>query len=729
MNGSKFAAFIAVVAGLILSQAASAQTVSIVAGNGQAVCPGCPGFTAAFFTSLVVKVTDANGNPLANQTVSWTSSGGQLLAQQTSTDANGISFNNLTITNFVRTNVFQSFTQYTVNAQSANSTATFYLTQGFTDPFNAFASAFVVSATNVPVGSTLTGQVGAPSNTTYQVKVADEFSNAIPNVAVSLVNNQDASTGATVQCATNPPGAGANISLTDASGTGTCTPVFLSPGKGQFTVLVGTSYPGGDLTQTPVGIYNSLPLNLNVTPGAAGTIKPISSTSQSGTIGTAVTLTAETDSSAGSPLSGVSVTWKVSPSTSANLSSATSTSDANGRVSTSVTPTAAGTITVTASLTSDSTKSATFTITAGQQVQISGFTIISGNNQSAAVGSAFGQPLTVQVVTTFGSAANIPVNFAVSSGSVTLSANSATTNNNGQAQVTATAGSVTGPATVTATVAGNTGVGTQTFNLTVLPQAPSVVSGYFVNGADWSANSLSPCSIGAIQTNTGLLGATGAVPTLPGFPISTNTVKITIGGAAAPILSIGSNVNNRDEIRFQVPCSVSPGSSVPAVININGATSNVNLNVQAASPGIFQTMNSDNNLRVVMVRPDGSFVSIENPARRGESEVVYVTGLGPTNPAAATPTAFNGAALPPPSTTAGQTNALNVQGTVIVGMAGQGLPLNYARLSDDLVGVYVVSFQIPSDMSTGNNVSFSVGVIPPGASTAIYSATTKVPVQ
>ena len=384
MNGLRFATFMAVL-GLVSTQAASAQTVSIVAGNGQAVCPGCPGTATGFFNSLVVKVTDSNGAPMSGVAVNWTTTGGALLASQTFTDANGMTTNTLTITNIVRTNVFQSYVQYTVTAQAGSSAATFYLTQGYSDPFNTFASAFQPYGIDVPVGQTLTGHVGAPSNVTIKVGIRDEFGNAIPNVALSLVNNQDASEGATVQCASTPPGAGVNVALSDASGIATCNVNFLSPGRGQFTALLGAAYPGGDLTQTPKGIYNSLPINLDVQPGTAGTLTVISGSSQAATVGQAVTLVAEVDSAANQPLAGVPVTWKVTPANSAILSSATSTSDANGRVSIAVTPSTTGTITVTASLTSDSTKTATFTLTVGQPLQITGFVITSGNNQSAPI--------------------------------------------------------------------------------------------------------------------------------------------------------------------------------------------------------------------------------------------------------------------------------------------------------------------------------------------------------
>ena len=41
---------------------------------------------------------------------------------------------------------------------------------------------------------------------------------------------------------------------------------------------------------------------------------------------------------------------------------------------------------------------------------------------------------------------------------------------------------------------------------------------------------------------------------------------------------------------------------------------------------------SDGVLRAVLVRPDGSFVSLQNPARIGEVIRMYATGLGQTSP-------------------------------------------------------------------------------------------------
>jgi len=150
-------------------------------------------------------------------------------------------------------------------------------------------------------------------------------------------------------------------------------------------------------------------------------------------------------------------------------------------------------------------------------------------------------------------------------------------------------------------------------------------------------------------------------------------------------------------------------------VTVGAGATPVNVPVAAASPGIFQTQMSDGVLRALLVRPDGSYVSLQNPARRGETEIAFVTGLGATSPPVGT------GALPVPGTTA------TVQGAVVPGMTGQAVPLVYARLSEDLPGVYLVAFQIPATMNTGNNVTLSVGIQVSGTTT--YSGLSTIPVQ
>jgi uncharacterized protein (TIGR03437 family) len=184
----------------------------------------------------------------------------------------------------------------------------------------------------------------------------------------------------------------------------------------------------------------------------------------------------------------------------------------------------------------------------------------------------------------------------------------------------------------------------------------------------------------------------------------------------APVSGVGRNPAGQEIVTFQVPCGVNPGSSVPVTVNVGGGNASVNIPILAASPGIFSTFGADGVNRAVVIRPEGSFVSAGNPARKGENLVALVTGLGASIPIVGS----NSVAAPGSVTTP--------QGTVVVGMAGRGVPLISAQLSPDMIGVWLVTFTVPSDLPAGN-ATFSVSVIPTGSSTPISSGSAVIPVQ
>ena len=151
-------------------------------------------------------------------------------------------------------------------------------------------------------------------------------------------------------------------------------------------------------------------------------------------------------------------------------------------------------------------------------------------------------------------------------------------------------------------------------------------------------------------------------------------------------------------------------------MNVSGGTATVNLPVQAATPGIFETSSSDGTRRAVAIRPDGSFVTLQNPARRGEIIRVFVTGMGPASPAIVT------GALP----FAGVDSLIS--GQVIVGVANAGARVVTSRVSPNLLGVYEIAFQVASDSPTGNDVVLSVAVNVPGDSATRFSNGSKLPI-
>jgi len=268
-------------------------------------------------------------------------------------------------------------------------------------------------------------------------------------------------------------------------------------------------------------------------------------------------------------------------------------------------------------------------------------------------------------------------------------------------------------------VTASIGTYTQVFTLTVLAKGAGTVS--FVNGADGQVNSISPCSVAAIVGAGVAPGGAGLPPVVGPLPyeVATDTVIFGSGSSAitAPVFSV-SDVPGQQQILILVPCEVTPGT-VPVTVTVNGGQQTLNIKVQPASPGIFQTTMSDGVVRAVIERPDGTFASPSNPARRGELVTAFVTGLGSVSPQIATN------ALPIWNTPS------FVNGQVIVGVNNEGAPVTTAQLSPDIIGVYYVEFQIPNDAPQNNNVVFSVGVVPVGSTQTYYSAPgeSKIPVQ
>jgi uncharacterized protein (TIGR03437 family) len=106
-------------------------------------------------------------------------------------------------------------------------------------------------------------------------------------------------------------------------------------------------------------------------------------------------------------------------------------------------------------------------------------------------------------------------------------------------------------------------------------------------------------------------------------------------------------------------------------------------------------------------------VNPSNPARRGETILIYVTGLGQTTPFTAT----GNAGVP------GQ----SVAGTLVIGVNNGGVPFT-ATYAPGMVGVYVIAIQIPSDTQTG--LAQPIGVIAYDAAGNTYFAQgSYIPIQ
>ncbi len=334
---------------LSLAAGAGPGQMTIVAGNGELYRSGQANPTAP----LTVQITDGNGNPVANQAVTFQITGpliGSLDTTNTTTDQNGMAS-----TNFIPTGsqtVEVTLASTTVNASSALGSVNFTETV-FVPGKNSANSPFAAQ-----VGTTSLITVGEadvlPDALVFQVNgtITNPFpqSGPIPNIGIRIADAGNPANNGPGSCQGNP--------LTDQNGMVDCA--FLascSAGIG----LHGFSVSLGEY-------FIETGYSVNIIAGSSRAIAiPLtnSGNNQNGSPGATLThpLTALVTDKCGTPIPGVTVTWKVTQG-SATLSAASSVSDPNGDATTQVTLGATpGAVQIVASL-SATAPSVTFTVTA-----------------------------------------------------------------------------------------------------------------------------------------------------------------------------------------------------------------------------------------------------------------------------------------------------------------------------------------------------------------------------
>ena len=660
----------------------SPNGITIISGNTQTVAQG------AAFQPLVVQVNSATG-PLTNYSVALSSTGPVVLSSSTvTTGGNG-----------------QASISVTAGPSSGAATVTATVTGGYSVTFNL--------TVNTATGPVPTGIVIISGNTQAVAQGA-----AFQPLVVQV--NSTAGPLATYTV---------NLSTTGPVVISSPTVITASNGQASILVTAGTSSGAATVTASVSGYAVTFNLTVNPAGPVPNGIAIVSGNTQAVAPGAAFQpLVVQVNSTAG-PLANYSVS--LSPTGPVVLSSFTVTTGSNGQASIPVTAgTSSGAASVTASVTGG--YSVTFNLTVNPAGPApTGIAIISGNTQAVAQGVAF-LPLVVQVNDTAGPLASYTVDLS-STGPVVLSSFTVTTGSNGQASILVTAGTAAGAATVTASVSGGYSV---TFNLTVNPPGPVLTANSFLNAASGAVGQLSPCSL-AIISAAGLTPDAGIADLTSGpifgrLPKSVNNLSVTFGGVPAPILRVspGSGATN-PQVMLQVPCEVTPGNSVPVIVNVNGSgTATVDIPILVVSPGILTQPMSDGVVRAVATRADGSFVDVggtdsydpDNPVRLIENVRFYLTGLGITTPAIGT-----GYVEDPDATLAGVDSV--VAGNVVAGIVnGPTLQVISARAAPDLIGIYEVQVAIPANAPTGNSVGLQIGITPVGGNTTVYAPTVIVPI-
>ena len=219
----------------------------------------------------------------------------------------------------------------------------------------------------------------------------------------------------------------------------------------------------------------------------------------------------------------------------------------------------------------------------------------------------------------------------------------------------------------------------------VLPPGASFTAAGVTNAASFQSG-IAPGGIVTIFGSN--LGASaGQVVTVTGtqWPQQLNGTSVAIDGVAAPVYRV-LNLNGQEQLSVQAPWSVAGKEAVSVEVTTTaGRSAAVSVPVLASQPGIFLLDAASSGA----THADGTIVTAAHPATRGETVVLYLTGLGAVTDQPAT-----GA----PASTTGLSSAL-IFPTVTIG--GASAYVSFAGLTPGYIGLYQINVQVPVGLASG----------------------------
>jgi uncharacterized protein (TIGR03437 family) len=194
------------------------------------------------------------------------------------------------------------------------------------------------------------------------------------------------------------------------------------------------------------------------------------------------------------------------------------------------------------------------------------------------------------------------------------------------------------------------------------------------------------------------VGLAAAQAQASGFPIPT-----TLGGVQVAVTASNGtflaplNFVSANQINLLVPFEVTGSTAAFQLKPVSGTASNsVTLPLAATAQGIF-TQASSGGGAGVFLHANFSAITGANPAARGETILVFMTGLG-----AVSPTVADGAAGPPGPNTA------NVQASMNVFIDNTNCTVNYKGLAPGFAGLYQLNVVVPATATQGPAVPVAI---------------------
>ncbi len=208
-----------------------------------------------------------------------------------------------------------------------------------------------------------------------------------------------------------------------------------------------------------------------------------------------------------------------------------------------------------------------------------------------------------------------------------------------------------------------------------------------------AADSKSPAAPGGLVSIYGTqLSPTNLATSQIPLPTALANSCLTVNAQAMPLLYVSPT-----QINAQMPFQAF-GDVTVIVYTPGGVSDNFYLVVPQTAPAVFlsATAGPEIDLPTVFRADTGLLVTASDPVHRGDTLIIYLTGMGAVSPLVA-----NG--YPGPSNPLAQVLA---PPTVEIG--GVPLSVDYAGLAPGEVGVYQINATVPSDAPQGLSLPLTI---------------------
>ena len=226
--------------------------------------------------------------------------------------------------------------------------------------------------------------------------------------------------------------------------------------------------------------------------------------------------------------------------------------------------------------------------------------------------------------------------------------------------------------------------------------SPAQISAVISANNDKTATTIAPGGLISIygsrlvKVPTGLDGWSGRT-----LPFSLNATSVTIGSKPAALLYVSPT-----QINAQVPVDGPLGAQTVVVNNGVGPSTTFSVNVTPFAPAIFFSPSV-----AILKNSDFSLVSTTNPVKAGDVILVYMTGLGQTQPAITTGGLVTGTA----NTSAVTAKIGDRDATVVYSIASPGFAgLNQVAITVPAAGSGNVDLVITEGTAKSNTVKIQV---------------------